>query len=262
MSADTSRPSEEQLHAFVDGFLGAAERGAVERFLGENPGEGLRIEAYRQQNVALQTLRGLPEARPFTLPEFRARIAWRALALRTVAAALLLAVGGGSGWWLHERLGASKPLWMRLVEQAERAHLTFVPEGVHPVEVKGDQQQHLRTWISRRLGTPVNVPILTSHGYDLVGGRLLPGNPGPAAQFMYQDVHGNRITLYVLAAPAERRSTGFRYVQNGPLWICYWMGDPMDFALTGELPRETLLEVAKTVYLQLNNVKPPQGDSW
>ncbi|HKI96931.1 MAG TPA: anti-sigma factor [bacterium] len=262
MTEPTFQPSEEQLHAYVDDFLPEAERMAVERYLADHPSEALRIEAYRQQNAALQGLRALPEAHPFTLPEFRPRVRWRAVALRTAAAAVLLLAGGGGGWWLHGHLERGRPLWMRLVEQAERAHQTFVPEVVHPVEVTSAHEQHLRTWLSRRLGTPVTVPVLKRHGYDLMGGRLLPASPGPAAQFMYQDAQGNRLTLYMLAAPTGRRDTSFRYVQDGALRICYWMGQTMDFAITGEMPRDQLDGIAKSVYLQLNHMKPPRVGAW
>jgi anti-sigma factor RsiW len=154
------------------------------------------------------------------------------------------------------------PTWERLVRQAERAHQTFVPEVLHPVEVTSAQEQHLGTWISRRLGTALTVPMLAGHGYDLVGGRLLPGNTGPAAQFMYQDPRGNRVTLYVMSAPPDRRDESFRYLQSGALWICYWIGEKIDFALIGEVDREALKDIAKTVYLQLNHMDPPDSGSW
>jgi anti-sigma factor RsiW len=262
MSQNGFRPSEETLHAFVDGFLAEPERSAVERYLADNPGEAARVEAYRQQNAALQALRSLPEARRFTPPEFGRRIAWRAVALRVAAAAVLLAAGLAGGWSLHDRLQPSTPLWLRLVQQAERAHQTYVPEVVHPVEVTSDQEQHLRTWLSKRLGTPIRVPVLRRDGYDLVGGRLLPGNPGPAAQFMYQDGQGNRLTLYLLAAPATRRDSSFRYVQSGNLWICTWVGESIDFVLTAEVDRDRMQGIAKDVYMQLNDMKPPKVGSW
>ena len=44
MTEASFRPSEEQLHAFVDGFLAEPERSVVERFLADNPGEALRLE--------------------------------------------------------------------------------------------------------------------------------------------------------------------------------------------------------------------------
>ena len=259
-------PAEELLHAYVDGFLEAGQREEVERYLAANPGEALRFEAYRQQNEALLGLRELPLRQPFALPEFGpsagARLT-RRWALRGAAATVLLSIGGAAGWLLRGQADRTQAVWMRMIQQAENAHLTYVPEVLHPVEVTQDNRQHLRTWLSRRLGAPIALPILVQHGYDLVGGRLLPADPGPAAQFMYQDNQGNRLTLFVLVAPAGRSEKAFRYVKKGPLWICYWMGQSIDFALTGDVPRDTLLAMAKTIYMQLNNVQPPGMDaSW
>ena len=41
------------------------------------------------------------------------------------------------------------------------------------------------TWLTKRLGAPVSAPSLSALGYELVGGRLLPGGAGPVALFMY-----------------------------------------------------------------------------
>lgn len=262
MSGLPMRPSEEQLHAYVDGFLDDPQRVAVEAFLQDNPGEALRLEAYQQQNAALRALRSLPDARPFTIPLFAPRLAWRKLALQAAAAVVLLALGASSGWWLHARLQPADPLWMRLVRQAERAYLTYVPEKTHPVEVTSEQEPHLRTWLSKKLGQPITIPVLKRAGYDLVGGRLLPSNAGPAALFMYQDMQGSRLTLYMLAAPSQRADGDVRYVQSGSLWICYWIGQNMEFALTGELDRERLMGLAKSISMQLNGVQSGGADSW
>lgn len=255
MNEHPSRPAEETLHAYVDGFLDPEQSAEVERYLAANPGEALRVEAYRQQNAALQALRDLPDRRPFVVPEFRRRWTWRAvrpLAVQAAAAVLLLALAGAGGWLLRGRLEPAPPFWQRMVQQAEVAHLTYVPEVVHPVEVTRDHQQHLRKWLSKRLGTPIALPILSQDGYELVGGRLLPADPGPAAQFMYQNAQGNRLTLYVLAALSDRQKEDFRYVRKGSLWVCYWMGKRIDFALTGDVSRDKLVEMAKSIYEQLD----------
>ncbi|HEX7465011.1 MAG TPA: anti-sigma factor, partial [Usitatibacter sp.] len=67
----------------------------------------------------------------------------------------------------------------------------------HPVEVDAKDQDHLVKWLSKRLDMALTVPVLSTEGFELLGGRLLPGNDGPVAQFMYQDASGKRLTLYV-----------------------------------------------------------------
>src|SRR5206468_6297614 len=84
-----------------------------------------------------------------------------------------------------------------LPERAARAYLVYSPEVRHPVEVGAKEQDHLVKWLSKRLGLPLKIPVLASEGFELLGGRLLPGPDGPVAQFMYQDASGRRLTLYV-----------------------------------------------------------------
>jgi len=259
MSQDAARPSEAQLHAYVDGFLAADEAAAVERFLLASPDDAQRLEAYRRQNEALLALRTLPDARPFTVPAPRPLGSWRTVLTRAVAAVLLLALGAGGGWLLHERLPRAEPAWLTLVRQAERAHVTFAPEVAHPVEVRAEQGQHLQTWLSRRLGKPIAMPLLAARGYALVGGRLLPGSPGPAAQFMYENKAGSRLTLYLATTAGAPANASIGYTQIGDLWICYWVGEQIEFALTGAVDREHLREIAEDVYAQLEQAA---GDSW
>ena len=74
---------------------------------------------------------------------------------------------------------------MTTVAQQERAGVTRKDHGCHPVEVGADDEQHLVNWLSKRLGVKVRAPKLDDAGMSLVGGRLLPGENGPVAQFMY-----------------------------------------------------------------------------
>src|SRR6185369_13024482 len=67
--------------------------------------------------------------------------------------------------------------------RAARAHLVYTPEVRHPVEVDAKEKDHLVKWLSKRLDRPLKVPALGNEGFELLGGRLLPGNDGPVAQF-------------------------------------------------------------------------------
>ena len=139
-----------------------------------------------------------------------------------------------------------------LAHNAAVAHVVYTPEVRHPVEVGADQQAHLVQWLSKRLSTPLKVPHLAEAGFDLVGGRLLPGDQGPVAQFMYQDKQGRRLTLYVRSDPDEKRETAFRFAQEGKVGVFYWLDGRLAYALSGELPREQLLKVSEIAYQQLN----------
>lgn len=139
-----------------------------------------------------------------------------------------------------------------LAARAARAHLVYAAEVRHPVEVDASQQQHLVAWLSKRLGTKLSVPVLADEGYELLGGRLLPGPEGPVAQFMYQEAAGRRLTLYVSARGRDEGETAFRFAREGGVSVFYWIDGRWGYALSGEVDRAQLSRVSTSVYRQLN----------
>jgi anti-sigma factor RsiW len=242
--------TEAELHAYVDGQLDGARRAAVEAYLATNPAEAERARAYVRQNEQLHALfdSTLHEPVPESLrvPPTRRR----ASPLRYAALLAAAVLGGVLGWALR----SEQPLTITadLPQQAALAHLVYAPEVQHPVEVSAREEAHLVSWLSKRLGAPVHAPQLTQAGYELVGGRLLPGTDGPAAQFMYQDVRGNRLTLYVRTATDGNHETAFRYAKEDKVGVFYWVDGPFGYALSGEIERAQLLHVAESVYHELN----------
>lgn len=169
-------------------------------------------------------------------------------------AAVLVAVGVAIGLslpWMkpapRDNAIAITPLPIR----AARAHLVYSPEVRHPVEVEAKEQDHLVKWLSKRLNLPLKVPVLSSEGFELLGGRLLPGNDGPVAQFMYQDPAGKRLTLYVTRPHKGDEITAFRFAQEGKVSVFYWIDRDCGYALSGEVDKPQLARVANSVYKQL-----------
>lgn len=179
-----------------------------------------------------------------------------------MAAGVLMAFGGGwlaNGQWTQHagaRL-ARAPQAGEFVHAASVAHAVFAPEKRHPVEVAAAEQQHLVQWLSRRLDKPLKVPDLSADGYTLVGGRLLPGESGARAQFMFEDGAGQRVTLYIgsvtgaAAPPARANESAFRFSTDGPVPSFYWVDQGFGYAIAGKLPRETLMHLAVLTYRQL-----------
>src|SRR5258706_5747477 len=139
-----------------------------------------------------------------------------------------------------------------LARLAATAHVVYSPEVRHPVEVKADEEEHLVNWLSKRLGTALKAPKLGLLGYELVGGRLLSGPQGPVAHFMYQDGRGQRLTLYVSMQRGEALDRAFRFCHESRVPVFYCVGGNFGYALSGEIRREQLLQVAEIVYKQLN----------
>lgn len=242
---------ESELHAYVDDRLDPAARRAVEAHLAEQPEDAARAQAYREQNAALHAVFDPVLSEP--LPDRLRRIDTSRRSARFAVAAGWLVVGVFLGWLAHEIVGARvAPVPPSLARQAAVAHAVYSPEVRHPVEVGADQQEHLVNWLSKRLGAKLRAPRLTAEGFELVGGRLLPGQAGPVAQFMYQDAKGKRLTLYVSRIEGQPRETAFRFSQEDKVAVFYWIDGPLGYALSGEFAKPQLLDVATAVYKQLN----------
>jgi anti-sigma factor RsiW len=275
-SPDAGSPvSEADLHGYVDGQLPAWRYGEVERYLASRADERARVEAWRRHKELLHDLLDpvLREPLPPRLPIRRqpAAPAWRGLAAGLAIAAL----SASAAWWARgafDRESGATPLvavgpstsasapgaaggeLAGFALRAAVAHALYSPEQRHPVEVGADQEQHLVAWLSKRLGTPIKVPGLKAIGYELVGGRLLPGDTGPVAQFMYHDGSGQRLTLYVTRQPTpagRQATTAFRFGQDGPVNVFYWIDKDFGYALSGAADRRELTRVADEVYRQL-----------
>ena len=237
------------LHAYVDGQLEAARRAEVEAMLATDTHAAERVAAYRKQNEMLHALfdPALVEARPERLRRARPR----PNPLPYAAMLATLGIGLALGYFARGAL-APAPTQIAWYQEAAFAHVAFVPEVLHPVEVSATQETHLVNWLSKRLGAPLRAPHLQQAGFELMGGRLLPAKDQPAAQFMYQDSRGQRLTLYVKREQKSESASAFRYATEEGLSVFYWVDRDFGYALSGNLPKADLLRVAETVYKQLN----------
>lgn len=255
--------TEADLHAFVDGRLPAARRNEVDVYLERRPEEVERLRAYAAQNAALRALFNpvLDEAVPGRLPALKQRRwQWQ----RLVAGVAIALTSGSAGWLLHGQqasgiefaqgaAGNAKPALYAaaFAHQAAIAHVVYSPDVKRPVEIGADQEEQLVAWLSKRLGSSIRPPRLGKLGYELIGGRLLPGAQGAVAQFMYHDSTGQRLTLYVSTEQAHNKDTGFRFAQEGPVNVFYWIDGKFGYALSAGINKAELARVAAAVYEQL-----------
>ena len=244
---------EAELHAYVDGLLPPARSAEVEAYLAAHADDAQRVRAWREQNHALHELFDPVLAEPMPARVRRPRLMRRVRpALRYAAVAGWIMLGGVAGWFLHDYGVAKSADTVAFAHRAAIAHIVYSPEVRHPVEVGADQEAHLVAWLSKRVGGSLKVPQLAPIGYQLVGGRLLPGNQGPVAQFMFQDASGQRLTLYVRNGAGDSKETAFRYAQERGVSVFYWIDGRFGYALSGEIEKSELLRIAKVVYQQLN----------
>ncbi|MBI5789928.1 MAG: anti-sigma factor [Rhodocyclales bacterium] len=244
--------SEDDLHAWADGQLNAARLTRVEAWLAAHPEQRAQAEEWRAQSAALHRAfdRVLDEPLPARL--LPAANAGRWLDARKMAAVAWVALGVVCGYILRGETARdpATAAMASLPRQAAVAHAVFVPEVRHPVEVGADQEAHLAAWLSKRLGAPLRPPQLDEAGYRLVGGRLLPGDSGEVAQFMYENAARNRLTLYLRPAAPKQADTAFRYAQEKGIDVFYWTDSRFGYALSGNTGREDMLHLAEIVYRQ------------
>lgn len=252
MNAEKPVP-ENDLHAYVDNQIGAARRAEIEHHLEHHPEAAATVDDLRRLDQSLHTLFDpvLAEPIPKTIqfPPVRKRYA-----LRAAAVVAWIALGTVLGWNLNNWNAPAQvnTLETQLVKPAAFAHVVYSAEVLHPVEVKADQEQHLVQWLSKRLRTPINAPDLSPGGYRLVGGRLLPSTDRMAAQFMYEDTGGRRVTLYLRRGAWDNTLTAFRYSRSDNVGVFYWIDGELGYALSGELDKAELLKLAVIIHPQIN----------
>ncbi|WP_144630954.1 anti-sigma factor family protein [Bordetella genomosp. 13] len=257
--------TEADLHAYADGQLPEARRAGVAALLAQQPEARARVDGWRRQNEALREFldpvldEPLPLRLPLAPPRRPSAFAGR---WGVLAAGLAVAVVSAcAAWFVRGAVDARQAGAVPAVAQgadgtsfarrAAVAHAVYAADVRRPVEVGADQQQALVTWLTKRLGASVKAPALGGLGYELVGGRLLPGGQGPVAQFMYTATDGQRLTLYVTREAAGDQ-TAFRFTQDGAVRVFYWVEGSFGYALSGEVDRATLQRVADEVYKQLS----------
>src|SRR5262245_17723521 len=170
--------TEDELHAYVDNELPAERRGDVEAWLAAHPDDAERVQSWRTMAEALHARYDsvLDEAVPKRLELERLERQPRKWVYGAVAATLAaFMMGGGIGWMARGATAAPTPtVFQTLTVDAIEAHRLYVVEVRHPVEVPGDERNHLQQWLTKRCGWVVRAPELTGAGLKLVGGRLLP----------------------------------------------------------------------------------------
>lgn len=277
---NTDHPvTESELHAYADGQLPAERGREVAAYLAGRPAEAQRVETYRAQKRELRALFDpvLDEpAPPRIVRAARPRAPWY---LQRFAAGIAIAVvSGAAGWGVRGGMQASDHPGMLaqqtpsaigmasatgFAQRAAVAHAVYSPDQRRPVEVDAAHEDQLIAWLSKRMGAPMKPPRLQPVGYELEGGRLLPGSSGPVAQFMYRNEAGGKLTLYVsneigdLGHPAaaatagKNADTSFRFARQGQVNVFYWVDGPYGYAISAEAERSVLARVSGEVYRQL-----------
>ena len=243
--------SDDELHKFVDGELTDSRSRVVAEYIATDAALEKKVNDYREINRKLRESFDGKRLTPIPNRLLLATSNWKKTPVWSIAASLLwLSVGGLIGYMLQGQF--SEDQFVRpLPVEAAFAHTVYVPEVRHPVEVEASEQEHLNAWLSKRLDKPVSAPDLREEGYTLIGGRLLPDGHRAAAQFMFEDSAGERMTLYIRQA-LNRQETAFLHAESTGLGIVYWVDNGLAYALTAMEDKAELIESATAVYRASN----------
>jgi anti-sigma factor RsiW len=240
--AESSAPADElrALSAFIDDEAPEAERAETAARIARDPASAATVAAYRAQDNALRALFATSTDKEPQVVVVRSR-------QRYLMAASWLAVGIACGFLMHmalPMLDHERPP-PTFAQRADIAYAVYAPEQRHAVEVAASQGDHLVTWLSKRLNRTLTIPSLHEYGFELVGGRLLPGEDGPAAQFMYQNASGERLTLYMTSGSGKRKEEyAIRMLHDGARRTFYWTTDHAGYALSGQIGEEKLKAIS------------------
>jgi anti-sigma factor RsiW len=247
--------AEEDLHAYVDGFLDAERRAAVERYLQAHADAAERVAAYATQRQELRAALA-PLARDPIPPELnlarlleqrlrRGRPPWR------IAAAVLLALGlGSAGGWL---VATRAPSGVNLIAQeAAVSYTVYASDKRRPVEVWATQKDDLTRWLSNRLNRPVSPPDLSRLEYQLLGGRLVATARGPAALFIYENPRGVRLAIYVRPMSMSQ-TTPIVQTDANEVDGCTWIERGVGYSLVAAEPYDRLEELSRLARQELGS---------
>lgn len=253
--------SERDIHLALDGELPADDRLGYEKWLATNPDMQTLVERYEGDQGLLKEALDPLLLEP--VPERLARLAgspagetvysnWRYLRYAAAGVALFV-LGGLASYVAGPQLSPNSSTLAQLADGAMQAHMIYSGEKEHVVEVSADQRDHLQGWLSNGIGIKLVAPDLRNQGYELVGGRLLPAGKGTAAQLMYQDPTGSRVSIYVMRDKTAADS-GYKVMEDGNIRTVYWLDSGYACAVTGSAPEKTLQAIAEVTYDQAEHI--------
>ena len=266
MSADTAF-DDADLNGFVDGRIEPGRAAALSESLASDPQARARIDSWKRQNESLRTMfasvlfepvpvrlmaGSVATARPARAPAGEAE---RPPASRMTGAVTTISVGaalvgfvlgalasiGTDDFGLFGRSASDTGRAPReqalasrsLAERAIDSHRTFLSDAIRPVEMTAGEEPRLLRWLQHKVAATMRVPDLGRHGWNLVGGRVLPGPRGPEAFLVYGN-GPDRMGLTISRMPVPRSAQVMAVDGPDPIGAATWGDDVFGYALTSD----------------------------
>jgi anti-sigma factor RsiW len=242
------RPTEEELHAWLDGEMAEDRRAVVGAYLRDHPAEARRLEAYRADGEALARL--FARAAEARVPQRASPALWRRRSWVRVAAIVVMmagAVAAAVTWvWQGRRDDA---LWTRFGTEALAAHLALGrPDSPPQLAVS---LQDVAQFFSAALNTPFELRTPADPSFTLVGSRFVSGAKGRVAQLAFRDAGGTLVTMYFEPWPGKKDAPFREVARQDDVATLVWVDDALGCAVTGALPPAQLERVGHALYAAL-----------
>ena len=251
----TTSPTEQDLHAYLDGELPPERVAAVEEYLGHNPQDAQRLKAYRSDGEAIAKLfiraDQLVSQRPHpsqvtSIPTRPARraispSAWSPRVWQVAAAVTLFIFAASWGLLRQGNFDASE---RRFGTDAATAHLL----ATDPAPATHASLDEIAAFLSA--GVNGHIELRKPDGdYQLVDSRFVTTPNGRAGQLAFRGPDQGIITMY-LEPRRGSKDTPFQPVAtgHGDLTTLVWTDDEIACAVTGALPPERLEQLARSLY--------------
>ncbi|WP_422367959.1 anti-sigma factor family protein [Pelagibius sp.] len=261
-AGNDNQVSEAELQAYVDGQLAAGGRVRIESYLAAHPAQADRLDSYRKQNIGLHSLFDARDGEDdlADLPPEMARLAGQLdhkfsrrrfaggrLPRLAAGFALLFAAGLG-GWLTHDQLSRHNDPLAAFNRQAAAAHAQVANHQAAGLSEAGADGGRVITWLADSPnGAGLQLPDLKDIGFELVADRVLPfSDSDAAAQLIYEDDNGQRITLYLRGGQNAAKST-FAFRREGEVSQFFWQDGRFAFSLIGMMAQGRLLEIAEAI---------------
>lgn len=243
-------PTENDLHAYVDRQLSAADRQRLEAWLAEHPDASRQVTAWQldaqQLRAAWSGGLHLPDEPRLDPAVVVHRVRQQRRRRLAQAAVLVIAIGAGAvGGWQ-----ARGPMDGRLVAapmtDALAAYRMFAVQGLLPADYTAPSGAALQAWLDRYFDQAQRLPDLSAAGFTPRSARLLTTEQGPAAMVVYENPTGQRASFYVRPPGPGYRLLPRGTRRDGELQADYWSDPSYNYAMVSAvgMPARATLERA------------------
>jgi anti-sigma factor RsiW len=236
------RPTEDEIHAYVDDALDPVRRAEVDTILGEDDRLAARVAGYTADRDALRqavagiTAKPLPPGWQAQIEAAtqRRRVLPRRQAMAAAAAVFLVTGVGAALFW---------PKTDGILRDALAARESGLRFGAS-VDVADPASRNAR--LAAALGLKVLAPDLRHFGFRLA---RLEVNAARSAQLDYRDSMGRKLTIYVRPSDGTVR---FDLLRAGASRVCVWQDDVVGAVIIAPMSAGEMMRVASSAYSALN----------